>query len=86
MSEESFRVSVRLFARARDLVGADRVDVELPPAARVADLRSALARSYPQLHPVLPALLIAVGNDYARDDAAIPADCEVACFPPVSGG
>ena len=36
-------VTVRLFARARDLAGADAVSVELPAGATAADLRRRLA-------------------------------------------
>jgi molybdopterin converting factor small subunit len=79
-------VDVKLFARARDLVGSDRVRIELPPAARVADLRTALAEGFPRLRPLVPNLFVAIGTDYVDDTVAIqPAD-EIACFPPVSGG
>ncbi len=40
-------VHVRLFARARDLAGADSVAVELPDGATVADLRRRLAADHP---------------------------------------
>ena len=40
---------VRLFARARDLAGADHVAVELPAGATVADLRARLVAQYPRL-------------------------------------
>jgi molybdopterin converting factor subunit 1 len=79
-------VAVRLFARARDLVGTDRIAVELPAAATVADLRTALAAQHAPLRPLSRNLLMAVGTDYVSDQTVLPADCEVACFPPVSGG
>ena len=40
---------VRLFARARDLAGADHVAVELPAGATVADLRRRLVALLPAL-------------------------------------
>jgi sulfur-carrier protein len=79
-------VNVRLFARARDLAGSDRVQVNLPPAARVLDLRAALAERFPALRPLVPGLLVAIGTDYADDATAIDREAEIACFPPVSGG
>jgi molybdopterin converting factor small subunit len=79
-------VTVKLFALARDLAGVGDVSLELPPAGRVADLRSLLAARFPALSPLVPRLLVAVGNDYAPDDAPLPAGVDVACFPPVSGG
>lgn len=79
-------VTVKLFARARELAGADAVPLELPESACIGDLRSALYDTYPKLRPLSGTLLIAVNNDYARDGDPVRPDCEIACFPPVSGG
>lgn len=80
------KLDVKLFARARDLAGADHVQVELAEEARVADLRSALTERFPALKPLAPSLLIAMGAEYADDSLPIDPTREVACFPPVSGG
>src|SRR5262245_60870781 len=79
-------ITVQLFARARDLAGSGRVEVELPPAASVADLKESLARRFPQVSPLVPKLLVAVGTEYADDRTILEPGTEVACFPPVSGG
>jgi molybdopterin converting factor subunit 1 len=79
-------VRVRLFARARDLAGADALAVELPTGATVADLRGRLGETCPPLRPLLPRSAVAVNEDFASDDAAIPPGAEVALLPPVSGG
>jgi molybdopterin synthase sulfur carrier subunit len=79
-------LAVKLFAKARDLAGADVVRVDVPDAGTVRDLKSALAGRYPALVPLMPSLLIAVGNEYATDDTKLSATSDVACFPPVSGG
>ena len=80
------RLNVRLFARARDLAGSDTVELDLPDATRVGDLRLALAERYPALRPLARHLLIAVGTDYATETTPLDPKAEVACFPPVSGG
>ncbi len=80
------KLDVRLFARARDAAGAERVTVELPAGACVADLRAALAAHSPNLETLVPCLLVAVGTDYADDRVLLSPHAEVACFPPVSGG
>ena len=80
------KVQVRLFARARDLAGNERIDVELPDRASVADLRKALAAQCPSLRSLVPSLLVAIGNEYADDAALLDGSAEIACFPPVSGG
>jgi molybdopterin converting factor subunit 1 len=79
-------MNVLLFARARDLVGADRIDVALPTGATVAELRRALALARPALGPLLEKSALAVNGEFARDDMVIPANAQVALLPPVSGG
>ena len=80
------QIEVKLFARARDLAGAQSVVVELGDGARVADLRTALTAQHPALGPIAPHLHVSIGTDYASDDRALSASDAVACFPPVSGG
>ncbi|MBL8850992.1 MAG: MoaD/ThiS family protein [Planctomycetaceae bacterium] len=80
------RIAVRLFARARDLAGGPVIELELPEGATVADVRTALLHARPQLQPLAASLHVAIGSDYAADDAAVPPGADVACFPPVSGG
>jgi len=80
------KVQVKLFARARDIAGADLVELELPEAASVADLRTALAEEYPAMAPIAERLLVAIGTDYATEEQVLAPHAEIACFPPVSGG
>lgn len=80
------RVRVKLFAIARQRVGLDEIEVELPASATVADLRSAAQDLYPALADVLPHVKVAVNSDYASDRTTIPDAAEVALIPPVSGG
>ena len=77
-------LTVHLFAAARDLAGAEAVTVPLP--ATVADLRAALAASYPRLAALLSRSAIAVNHDFAADTVPLTAADEVAVIPPVSGG
>jgi molybdopterin converting factor subunit 1 len=77
---------VRLFARAKDLAGAESVRVELPPEATVTDLRRRLAAEYPALAGLLTRCAIAVNDEFAEDSLALPDAAQVAVLPPVSGG
>jgi molybdopterin synthase catalytic subunit/molybdopterin synthase sulfur carrier subunit len=79
-------VRVRLFARARDLAGADVVQVELPAGATVGDLRRALAERAPALASLLARSALAVNDEFAEDLLPLPPGAEVALLPPVSGG
>ncbi len=80
------KVSVRLFAAARELAGTERVMLELPFGTTVEQLKEHLAETLPQLAPLLPKLLVAINGFYAISGMVIPENAEVACFPPVSGG
>jgi molybdopterin converting factor subunit 1 len=79
-------MNVRFFARARDLVGAASIPVEMPPGTTVADLRRRLAASVPALAPLLERSAVAVNDDFAEDTMVLPPDADVAVLPPVSGG
>jgi MoaE-MoaD fusion protein len=79
------RVSVRLFAGLRERAGADRIEVDLPEGARVADVLAAMAATpVGELRP--RECVVAVNREYAGADAPVRAGDEVALVPPVSGG
>jgi MoaE-MoaD fusion protein len=72
-------VTVRLFAGLRERAGSDRVQVELPEGARVADLLAAM--------DVAPrSCVVAINREYADEASVVGPDDEVALVPPVSGG
>ena len=80
------KIQLKLFAVAKQLAGADTVEVDLPPAASVGQLRAAVTRQYPELSGILAQTTFAVDQEYATDQTELAADSEVACIPPVSGG
>jgi molybdopterin converting factor subunit 1 len=78
-------VSVRLFAGLRERAGTDRLEVELPDGARVADLLAAMAGT--AVGEIKPReCVVAVNREYASADEPVKAGDEVALVPPVSGG
>lgn len=81
------RVTVKLFAVAKDVAGAESMVVEVPEPATVGALRAALAAEVPALEAILRGALFAVDTAYADDAEVIHSPAaEVACIPPVSGG
>jgi molybdopterin synthase catalytic subunit len=79
------RVSVRLFAGLRERAGGERVDVELPEGAVVADLLAAMADT--PVGALVPGqCVVAINREYAPASAPVGPDDEVALIPPVSGG
>jgi molybdopterin converting factor subunit 1 len=79
-------LKVRLFARAKDLAGADVVTVEVADGATVADLRAALGRRYRQLAGLVERSALAVNAEFANAMHALSPEDEIALLPPVSGG
>ena len=80
------RVTVRLFARLRDVAGQATCECELDAGASVADVWRAVTRRLPALEPFGASLSAAVNADFARMTASVGDGDEVAFLPPVSGG
>jgi len=80
------KLAVKLFAGAREAAGCDVLEVEVAPSANVEALRSSMLAACPALAPLLPHAVFAINANYATDETLIPADAELACIPPVSGG
>ena len=79
-------VEVRAFGGVAERAGLTVLPVELPEVATVADLRAALAGSYPEVALLLPRCAIAVDLEVAGDDVVLRGGEEVAVLPPVAGG
>jgi len=79
-------VTVRLFARLREIAGAPDVALVLPEAATVLHAWQSLAGRFPALGAYAGSVSCAVNEDYARMNAALKDGDEVAFLPPVSGG
>ena len=79
-------VTVRLFARLRDIVGASELKRDVPANASVKTVWSQLVAEFPPLEAYAASISVAVNADYARMDAQVADGDEVAFLPPVSGG
>lgn len=79
-------VTVRLFARLRDLVGAGELAREVTSGATVATVWQALVAEYPAIAPYAESMSCAVNAEYARMASPLNEGDEVAFLPPVSGG
>lgn len=80
------RVTIRLFARLRDLAGAGELVREIPDEATVQTVWNALTREMPSLVEYERTMSVAVNAEYSRMAAAVHDGDEVAFLPPVSGG
>ena len=79
-------IKLLFFATLRDRAGTKTAEIDLPDGFTVKGLKDQVAREYPGLGPSMKTVLISINHEYAFDDSPIPADAEIALFPPVSGG
>lgn len=77
---------VRLFARPREICGADALELELPAASTASDCFAALASRHPELKSLRESLMVAVNEEYAPWSTPLADGDVVALIPPVSGG
>jgi molybdopterin converting factor subunit 1 len=80
------RVTVRLFARLRDIAGSGELTRDAPAGASVGTVWSSLVSEYPELSAYERSISCAVNADYSKFSAAVADGDEVAFLPPVSGG
>jgi len=80
------RVKLLFFATLRDRAGAKSMELDIPADLTVQGLKDKISQEYPNLRESMSSVLITINREYAFDEAVIPANAELAMFPPVSGG
>ena len=80
------RVTVRLFARLRDIAGVSELTRDIAPGSTIRSVWRELADEYPEFGQYERSISSAVNADYARMDRVLSEGDEVAFLPPVSGG
>ena len=82
MSSNPKAVTIRLFARLRQEMGVDTMEIDHAPGMTVRQIWRDLAKG----RPVPANLLTACNREYCKlDDPVSPGD-EIAFFPPITGG
>ena len=84
------RVTIRCFATVRELLGQDRLELDVPDGTTVARLKALLAERAERAEraEALAALPVAcaVNRQYAEPEQELADGDEVAFIPPISGG
>jgi len=79
-------IKVLLFARLREIVGYESVELSHGDVHTVHDVWSVLKKRYPLAGDLQKSLLFAVNQEFASPETTVKEGDEVAIFPPVSGG
>jgi molybdopterin converting factor subunit 1 len=79
-------VTVRLFARLRELADAGELPLELRDGATVRDAWQVLVATHREIEPYASSVSCAINADYSKMSASLKDGDEVAFLPPVSGG
>jgi molybdopterin converting factor subunit 1 len=80
------RVTVRLFARLRDIAGSAELTRDAPTGATIGDVWRGLVAEFPEMARYDSSISSAVNADYAKMTAPVADGDDVAFLPPVSGG
>ena len=80
------RVTVKLFARLREIAGRDTLVREVANGSSVGDVWSSLAGEWPAMSAFQSTVSAAVNAEYTRMNRVLADEDEVAFLPPVSGG
>lgn len=79
-------IKVLFFATLRDRAGVKSVDLEVPSDTTVQALKDLMVDAFPGLRETMDSVVISINREFAFDESIVPANAEVAMFPPVSGG
>jgi molybdopterin synthase catalytic subunit len=80
------RCEILLFANAAEAVGHDRLTVDLPDDATVADALDALSKDHAAIVSMRPTLAVSLNERYVNGATALVDGDTIALIPPVSGG
>jgi molybdopterin converting factor small subunit len=77
---------VLFFARPREVVGASRIELEVPEQSTPESVFAELSSREPRLAPMRNLLRCAIDQDYSSWDAPLHDGAELALIPPTAGG
>ncbi len=80
------KIKVLFFATLKEHIGERQLMLEVPDDADVRLLKDHLGTVYPPIQPLLETCIVSINREFALDEDLLPANAEVAMFPPVSGG
>ena len=80
------RITVKLYAAVRDIVGTKEETVEFKEGTTVGTLLDDYIRRFPQIGRYKDHLILSVNKEYGAPSRLLREGDEVSFLPPVSGG
>jgi MoaD family protein len=80
------KVSAHFHAQLRDLIGAERREIELSDGATVSGLLKKLYAEFPALVAYDKTILVGVGVEFVDRNYKLKSGDEISIMPPVQGG
>ena len=80
------QVTLLFFATLRDITGQRRMTKTIPDDLLISGVKELLVDEFHGLKEIMPSVIVSLDHEFAFDTSSIPAEAEIALFPPVSGG
>jgi sulfur-carrier protein len=80
-------IKVLFFATLRDKAGTRSTEMDIPAGTTILQLKAMLVEQFQNIDwQLMEHCLASINHEYRFDEDEIPAEAEIAFFPPVSGG
>jgi molybdopterin synthase sulfur carrier subunit len=80
------KVHVQFFSRLRDLAGVSEMVLDIPEAAKIAELLEILYLRMPALGDLDKSILVASGVEFVDREYVVQPGDQISIMPPVQGG
>ena len=80
------KISVKLYASFREIVGKKEEEIEVPDGTTVKDLLDSYVKRFPRMDRYREHIILSVNKEYGHPSRKLKDGDEVTFLPPVSGG
>lgn len=80
------KITVKFFAGHRDVVGKEKIEMNVKEDATINDVLNSLIKKYPGLEQLKEYTIVSLNHKYAKMDEKLKEGDVLAFFPPVGGG
>jgi len=80
------RITVLLFAHLKEIVGRERLDLEVDENSHGIDVLNKVIEQFPAVEGQRKYLSMSMNGKYITGNVPVVENAEIAIFPPVSGG